>query len=118
MLRGPEQDVHTWRHIELGQSGSPIYFNRRKDLALLLDGELFYQDELRSKLQKEEMSAADLILEAYEKWGEKFLQHLEGDFSLALLDKRNSKLLLARDRVGKKPLYWAEVGAIFFLVQN
>lgn len=113
MLAGQEKEIHAWRQIEIGQSGGPFHFNQRKDLILLFDGELFYQEELRAKLQKVAASAQELILDAYQHWGEKFLTHLEGDFALAILDKKNSKLLLARDRVGKKPLYWGEAGGHF-----
>jgi len=113
MLSEDDKYTHAWRQVEVGQSGRPPYFNQRKDLILLLDGELFYQDELRKKLQKGGETQEELILEAYEIWGEKFLTHLDGDFALALVDKKNSKLILARDRVGKKPLYWADKGGYF-----
>ena len=46
------------------------------------------------------------MLNAYLEWREKFLEHIDGMFAVAIYDKNKEQLLLARDRAGIKPLYW------------
>ncbi|MBX3354380.1 MAG: asparagine synthase (glutamine-hydrolyzing) [Phycisphaeraceae bacterium] len=53
----------------------------------------------------------EVILEAWKRWGEGCLERLEGMFAFALWDVPTQTLLLARDRLGEKPLFWAEVPA-------
>ncbi|MGH9436476.1 MAG: asparagine synthase (glutamine-hydrolyzing), partial [Terriglobia bacterium] len=52
----------------------------------------------------------EVVLQAYETFGEDCVQHLRGMFSFAIWDENRTKLFLARDRIGIKPLYYAEVG--------
>ena len=54
-----------------------------------------------------------LVLAAWEEWGEKFLGRLQGEFALALFDARASRLILARDAVGCRPLYYWTDGRTF-----
>ncbi len=57
----------------------------------------------------------EVILRLYEKYGLDALQHLNGDFAIALIDKHKKKLFLVRDRMGVKPLYYTiNNGALFF----
>src|SRR5204862_990037 len=49
------------------------------------------------------------IVHAYEQWGDAFVTHLRGLFAFALWDSRRQRLLLARDRVGEKPLFYTVV---------
>ncbi len=49
---------------------------------------------------------SDILVQAYEHWDLEFLNKLEGDFALVLIDQLRGWILLARDRIGKKPLYW------------
>lgn len=78
---------------------------------VMLNGEIYgYQavmDELRSKGHRfKTRSDTEVIVHAYEEWGEIFLEKLHGMFAIALWDASRKRLLLARDRMGKKPLYW------------
>ena len=52
----------------------------------------------------------EVVLRAYEQWGDAFLERLDGMFALAVWDARDERLLLARDRTGKKPLFYAHDG--------
>jgi asparagine synthase (glutamine-hydrolysing) len=56
---------------------------------------------------------AELILAAYDKWGEACLDHLLGDFAFAIWDSRKQRLFCARDHLGVKPFYYARIGDLF-----
>lgn len=79
---------------------------------IVLDGKLYNYAELRGKLQvlghKFLYHTDDeLLLHAYIVWGEKMLDELDGVFALAIYDKEQQILFLARDRFGVKPLYYS-----------
>lgn len=82
------------------------------------DARIDNRDELISHLDLkdlnvEKLTDADLILEAYHKWGENCPQELLGDFAFAIWDKREQKLFCARDHFGVKPFYYYSVGGVF-----
>jgi asparagine synthase (glutamine-hydrolysing) len=83
------------------RDGVVIAFNGEAyDFALL-------RDELRGKGHAfTSRSDTEVVLRSYLEWGEGFPERVHGMFSLALWDSRRRKLLLARDRLGKKPLYY------------
>lgn len=83
---------------------------------IVFNGEIYDFDVLRSELQAlghvfRTRSDTEVILEAYLEWGEQCLSRLNGMFAFALWDARKRSLLLARDRVGKKPLYYFRRGS-------
>ncbi len=100
-----EKHLTTFRNIQIGCLCQKPATNAKKDLFLLFDGEIDNIEKLREEFG-EDKSPEELIITLYELFGEKFLERLDGEFALALLDQRSTTLLLARDRVGKKPLYW------------
>jgi asparagine synthase (glutamine-hydrolysing) len=55
-------------------------------------------------------SSAELILRAYETWGEECVEHLLGDFSFVIWDARERRVFAARDQLGVKPLFYSQVG--------
>lgn len=98
--------------IEGGQQ--PLY-SRDKNLCLIVNGEIYNYLELREELQAKGYSFTtnsdcEPLLYAYEEYGTDFLQRVEGMFALALYDQRHRRLLLARDRLGIKPLYVTRTG--------
>ena len=82
---------------------------------IVLNGKLYNYAELHDKLQvlgHEFLSQTDdeLLLYAYIAWGEKMLDELDGVFALAIYDREEQTLFLARDRFGVKPLYYSMIG--------
>lgn len=82
---------------------------------LVFNGEIFNYIELRAELQRAghrflTESDTEVLLHAYLAWGDDFLPRLNGQFALGLWDGRRQRLLLARDGVGIRPLFWTRVG--------
>lgn len=119
--RGPDEDgfyherdfgmgMRRLKIIDLSTGSQPIY-NETKDVVVILNGEIYNYIELRDSLEKaghtfSTHSDTETIAHAYEQYGLEFLTHLNGMFALALWDKKKRKLILARDRMGIKPLYY------------
>lgn len=79
--------------------------------SIVFNGEIYNYLLLRSELmnsgvQFRTLSDTEILLAGFEKWGVKVLDRLEGMFAFAILDQHEKKLFLARDRIGKKPLYY------------
>ncbi len=105
--------------IDRETAQQPLY-NEDKSLVLIVNGEIYNYLELREQLKKrghEFRTGGDgeVILHLYEEDQTNFLSHLRGMFAFALWDVRRQKLVLARDRMGEKPLYLYETdGRILF----
>src|SRR5690242_11542958 len=108
--------------IDLPGGSQPI-FNEQRDVAVVYNGEIYNFKELREQLLElghsfRTHSDTEVIVHSYEQWGESCLSGLRGMFALALLDMRGAptalpKILLARDRLGIKPLYYAHHNGVF-----
>ena len=90
---------------------------------LTYNGECYNYRELRDSLQKEGISFrssgdTEVVLEALSRWGIDALSKINGMFALGLWDKREKKLLLARDRLGIKPLYFHKSQNIFLFASE
>ena len=96
------------------QTGDQPLENETGSVAAVFNGELYNFHELRRELEAkghEIRGTGDspLIPHAYEEWGVGFASRLEGMFAIALWDREAERLVLARDRLGKKPLLYAEL---------
>jgi len=87
---------------------------RHKNILLSFNGEIYNFKELRRELDFafETESDSEVIIAAYLKWGEAFVERLRGMFAIALLD--GQRLYLFRDRLGKKPLFYLEGKSFIF----
>jgi len=88
----------------------------RDDVAVVFNGEAYDFASLREELRAKghpfsTRSDTEVVLRAYLQWGEEFAEHVHGMFAVAIWDSRKRKLVLARDRLGKKPLYYALRGS-------
>jgi asparagine synthase (glutamine-hydrolysing) len=103
--------IQRLRIIDLETGDQPI-FNEDGSIVVVLNGEIYNYKELRSDLQKRGHTLAtqgdtEVIAHLYEDFGLACVRHLRGMFAFALWDTRRRQLLLARDRVGKKPLFYS-----------
>ena len=85
--------------------------NEDGSIQVVFNGEIYNFLELKKDLEAKgyhfrTRSDTETIIYGYEEWGEDFVQKLRGMFAIGLWDARNRKLLLIRDRIGKKPLYY------------
>lgn len=101
--------------IDLEGGSQPIY-NERKDICIVFNGEIYNFPELRKELVGKghvfyTNTDTEAIVHLYEEMGERCVDRLRGMFAFAVWDARKGKLLLARDRVGKKPLYYFDDGS-------
>ncbi|MEV4464713.1 N-acetylglutaminylglutamine amidotransferase [Micromonospora echinofusca] len=99
--------------IDLTEAGSQPMVRDDLGLALVFNGCVYNYPQLREELRGaghtfHSTSDTEVVLVAYAQWGERFVDHLVGMFAVVLVDRRRRRLVLARDRLGIKPLYLAE----------
>lgn len=106
--------------IDVAGGHQPI-FNEDGTIAIVFNGEIYNYLELRKKLETaghtfQTNSDTEAIVHAYEEYGDDCPNHLRGMFAFAIWDEKNQRLYIARDRVGKKPLYYTQTksGALLF----
>ncbi|MET0065808.1 MAG: asparagine synthase (glutamine-hydrolyzing) [Candidatus Thiodiazotropha sp.] len=100
--------------IDLAGGDQPIH-NEDKTLQVVFNGEIFNYVELRAELEKQghqfyTHSDTEVIVHLYEEHGEGFVEHLNGQFAIALWDEANHTLILTRDRAGIRPLFYTQTG--------
>ena len=105
--------------IDVANGAQPIS-NERGTIWVVFNGEIYNHLELREQLEEAghrfaTKSDTEVLVHAYEEYGDKFISKLRGMFAFALWDQTFQKLLLARDHVGVKPLYYTTAdGSLLF----
>jgi asparagine synthase (glutamine-hydrolysing) len=102
--------------IDLDHGHQPIA-SEDGSAVVVQNGEIYNYRELKRELEVRGHRFAtdcdtEVLVHAYEQWGDGFVERLRGMFAIALWDKRRRRLLLARDRFGIKPLYYRHVGGV------
>src|ERR1700749_2625286 len=120
--RGPDgEGFHCVPGIGLGHrrlaivdlvTGDQPQFNEDGTVCVVFNGEIYNFQPLTAQLARlghafRTHSDTEVIVHAWEEWGEACLDHFNGMFAFALWDARHEALFLARDRLGEKPLYYA-----------
>src|SRR5262249_27367542 len=120
--RGPDDEgVYVLGHVGLGMrrlsvidlaTGRQPIHNEDRSVWIVLNGEIYNFPELRAQLQARghrfyTNTDTEVIVHLYEDHGSDCVHHLRGMFAFALWDENRRRLLLARDRFGKKPLHYA-----------
>lgn len=108
--------------IDIDNGAQPI-FNEDKNIVVVFNGEIYNFKELRNKLQSRghsfrTKSDTEVIVHLYEEYGEDAPKYLRGMFAFALWDKKSNKLLIARDHVGVKPLFYSQSGKSLFFASE
>lgn len=97
--------------IDMADQGKQPMSSPDGDAVLAFNGNIYNYIELREELQKlgiifRGMSDAEVLLQAYRAWGEQFVRRLFGFFAFAIWNERERCLIIGRDRLGEKPLYY------------
>ena len=123
--RGPDQQgVHQSAHVSLGAvrlsiidlaAGQQPMCSADGDIVLVYNGEVYNHAELRAELEKlghrfRTSSDTEVVLQAFLEWDTECFERLRGMFGLALWCESRRRLVLARDRLGIKPLYFCRQG--------
>jgi len=108
--------------IDLGGGAQPM-FNEDRSLVLLCNGEIYNYRELRKALVDKghrfrSECDVEVILHLYEEEGAGFIRQLNGQFAFALFDRKEQRLLIARDQVGIAPLFYTVVDGHFIFASE
>jgi asparagine synthase (glutamine-hydrolysing) len=112
------------------QGGQQPISNEDGTVQIVFNGEIYNHHVLRAELERKghrfsTQSDTEVIVHLYEEYGRECVQHLDGMFAFAIWDERTDiqglpggRLFIARDRLGKKPLYYADTGGAFIFASE
>jgi asparagine synthase (glutamine-hydrolysing) len=133
LSRGPdERGIFVERNVGLGVqrlsiidliTGQQPMHNEDKRFWIVFNGEIYNFRELKKELEESghnflTNSDTEIIVHLYEDMGHQCLEKLEGMFAIAIWDSVNEELFLARDRMGKKPLYYSYSNNVFLFASE
>ncbi len=131
--RGPDEfGIYTDADAALGHArlsiiditgGRQPMPNGDRSIWVVFNGEIFNHVELQAELESRgrrfrTRSDTEVLLHAYEEWGDRFVERLNGQFAMAIWDRNRRRLLLTRDRLGIRPLYHARRGSRFYFASE
>lgn len=102
--------------IDLSDKGKQPIFNEDQSVIAVVNGEIYNYKTLRAELQAKGHTFrsdcdSEVVVHAYEQWGKFCFNQFRGMFAIAIYDKKEDELMLARDPIGKKPLYYCKNGS-------
>lgn len=104
--------------IDLSANGHQPMWSDDNRIVIVFNGEVYNFKDLKNELQDycfRSDSDTEVIVAAYKKWGESCISRLQGMFAIAIYDLNLSKVILARDHIGEKPLYyWKKKDEVYF----
>jgi len=108
--------------IDLGTGHQPLS-NEDGTVWVVFNGEIYNFRELREELkgrghQFRTRSDTEVITHAYEEYGDECFKHFNGMFAIGIWDEKQNRLVLARDRLGKKPLYYSHMNETFLFASE
>lgn len=95
--------------VDLSPKGHQPFHSKESDVIVVFNGEIYNFQRLKIELCDYEFISncdTEVIIAAYQRWGIGFVDHIDGMFAIGLFDRKKNILLLVRDRIGKKPLYY------------
>ena len=109
--------------LDLSEAGRQPMCNEDETVWIVLNGEIYNYIELRETLIKlghifKTLSDTEVIIHGYEEWGIEIVNKLKGMFAFGLLDLKQDKLILVRDRFGIKPLYYTNFDGQFIFASE
>ena len=108
--------------IDLVTGDQPL-FNEDKSKVIVFNGEIYNYRELRRELitkghQFRTSSDTETIIHSYEEWGTSCIHRFRGMFAFVIWDQEKRSLFIARDRLGIKPIFYAEVGGVLYFASE
>lgn len=105
--------------IDLSENANQPMCNEDKSIWIVFNGEIYNFHQLRDELlvlghKFKSKSDTETILHGYEQWGMDIFSKLDGMFAIAIYDSEKNRLVLGRDRMGKKPLYYTDVEGTYY----
>lgn len=132
--RGPDRSGYWINHrvafghtrlkiIDLSESAAQPMIDRQLGLSIVYNGEIYNYQELRQQLQQKgyqfySSSDTEVILKSYDCWGAECLQKFNGMFAFVIYSFQSGNVFVARDRLGIKPLYYAQVKDDFYFASS
>jgi asparagine synthase (glutamine-hydrolysing) len=109
--------------IDLSPAGHQPLFSDDDSCCVVFNGEIYNYIELRAELAQQgvrfrSQSDTEVLINAYRAWGTDCFRRFNGFWALALYDFRKRQLILSRDRLGKKPLYWTRRGSRLYFASE
>jgi asparagine synthase (glutamine-hydrolysing) len=101
------------------EGGAQPMWTADEKIGVVFNGEIYNQAELRAELEaagcvfRTDHSDTEVLLHAYARWGDTFVERLNGMWAFVIYDRARGRLLASRDRFGKKPLYYFHEGSNF-----
>lgn len=123
LIRGPVRLTMRRLSIIDLQGGDQPMTNETGTVHVVFNGEIYNFAELRETLRRHghrfrTRSDTETIVHAYEQWGDDFVHHLNGMFAIGIWDESRERLVLARDRAGIKPLYYAHANGVLIFASE